>query len=403
MKVVYILGEFPSDTEYFIQNEIFGMEDRGVQIFINALAAAGKTNRSAGNTRNLVYLRLLSPENVLSYLWCLRRKRPAARRALKQAGVFRAASPVEFLRRLKLFHGALFFAYRMRAAGLDQIHAHFISTPASVAVIMSELLGIPYSISAHAHDLFHGKQLKEKVAGCRFLLTCHTNGKTHLVSTLGLDEKTAAKIRVVYHGLDVNCWRAPDQKEIVSGRGSLHILSVGRLVEKKGHLYLLQAVRTLAAEGIDVQCTVVGDGPLHGSLRAYIVKEGLADRVLLTGGKPQSEVKRLFGACDLFILPCIVAGNGDRDGIPNVVLEALAMEVPVITTPAGSTRELIVHGETGLLVPERQPWAIAEAVKTLVASPDLRARLKKNGRALVCSKFDSARTLDEVRQMFQAL
>lgn len=402
MKVVYILGEFPSDTEYFIQNEIFGMEDRGVQICINALAAAGKTNRSSRSPRSLVYLRLFSPENVLAYLWCGLQKRPAARRALEQAGVFRSASPGEFFRSVKLFHSALFFSYRMRAAGLDQIHAHFISTPASVAVIMSELLGIPYSISAHAHDLFHGKRLKEKIDGCRFLLTCHASGKTHLVATLGLDERTAAKIRVVYHGLDVNFWRVPDRKEMGSGRGGLHILSVGRLVEKKGHVYLLEAVRTLAAGGVDVRCTIVGDGPLHASLHAYIVKEGLADRVFLAGGKPQSEVKRLFQACDLFVLPCIVAGNGDRDGIPNVVLEALAMEVPVITTPAGSTRELIVDGETGILVPERQAGAIAEAVKTLLASPELRARLRKNGRELVCRKFDSARTLDEVRQLFHA-
>jgi glycosyltransferase involved in cell wall biosynthesis len=303
---------------------------------------------------------------------------------------------------MRFFHFALLFAYRLRNIRVDHIHAHFISVPADVAMIMARMMNVQYTISAHAHDIIFGKHIPQKIAGCSALLVCHTSGKQRIVNNYCSNPVEAEKIHLVYHGVNNNFWkrqaRAGETKQ-----SFLKLLSVGRLVEKKGHKYLLEAVRRMAHKKIPLRCTIIGDGPLKSSFERFITAHQLKAHVFLAGGMCQNEVKNLLEDTDIFVLPCVTSENGDEDGIPNAILEAMAMEVPVISTAVGSIREVVLHNQTGMVVPEKDPEAIISAIEEIFQSHNLSNKLAKNGRALIVDRFDPQLAVDKVQHLFQLI
>jgi glycosyltransferase involved in cell wall biosynthesis len=250
---------------------------------------------------------------------------------------------------------------------------------------------VSYSITAHAKDIYltDNHALDRRMAKAEFVLICTDYNRRYLeqIST------SRTSIHLAYHGLDIARFSpaprtgSPDEIPL--------ILSVGRFCEKKGFPYLLIACHLLKQVGMPFHCAIVGYGPLETSIREQINELGLKDHVTLVGKLTQDQLIEYYQAADLFVLPCLVTDNGDRDGIPNVLLEA--MEVPVVSTHISGISELVQSNHNGILVPEKDSLALAQALEALIRQPELRNTLGKAGRLTVLEKFGLTRNVGAVK------
>lgn len=207
-------------------------------------------------------------------------------------------------------------------------------------------------------------------------------------------------MHIVHNGMDIDQFQ-PKTLKLENLR--VRILSVGSLIEKKGHKYLIDTCALLAENDFNFLCSIIGTGRLQKSLRSRIKKLGLEDQVLLVGAKNQSDVLDLYCEADIFVLACVVAKNGDRDGMPNVLLEAMAMQIPVVTTPVAGIPELVHNGENGILVLERDVNALADAVELLIINDQLRHELGKSARETICNEFDIQKTTARMAANFRLI
>ena len=289
--------------------------------------------------------------------------------------------------RIRRFGQALVLAAEL-PADVTWIYAHFLHTPCSVARYAAVIRGLPWSVSAHAKDIWTLPEWEkvEKLADCRWLVTCTRYNAEHLRGLTPDPER----VGLVYHGLDLDRFPpAPDPRPPRDGRDPddpVIILSVGRAVEKKGYPVLLQALRRLPAH-LHWRFVHIGGGALHDALREEATAAGLGDRVSWLGAQSQETVLAQYRAADLFALACRVAGDGDRDGLPNVLMEAQSQGLPCVSTHVSAIPELIADGETGLLVAPDDPQALAVALERLIVDPALRAELGAAGEARVRRDF----------------
>ncbi len=233
------------------------------------------------------------------------------------------------------------------------------------------------------------------MSSASFVATCTSYNLAHL-STL-VNGEVKHKIKCIYHGLDTTAY--PAVAEISSEK--LRLVAVGQLKEKKGFQYLLQACRQLKDQGYDFECTIIGEGPLHAVLDEQIQALDLKGMVSLCGALPHQEVIRKYQQAAIFVLPAVLGADGDRDGIPNVILEALAMELPVVSTAHSGIPEVIQDGVNGLLVPPTDVSALAQAIARLIEAPSLRSRFGSKGRQVVVEKFDLAHNVGLLLNEFQ--
>ncbi len=269
----------------------------------------------------------------------------------------------------------------MLRAKVAHLHAHFINEPAGVAELVHLLTGIPYSVTAHAKtSICRPAELVRKMAKAKFIVTCNDYNRRYLTP----DGRRCADIKI-YHGLDARLFQA-DAAVYPSAEASL-VLSVGRLRPKKGFHCLVDACGLLKIGGHEFRCMIAGYGPLRGELETRIAKLGLEDTVSLTDMLTQGEVIALYKQASLFVLPCRITADGDRDGIPNVLAEAMAMELPVVSTNIAGIPELVEHNRTGILVRPEDPVELAAAIARLLDQPQLREELGKAGRERVCQMF----------------
>jgi glycosyltransferase involved in cell wall biosynthesis len=283
---------------------------------------------------------------------------------------------------------ALYAAYLVRDRRGIHVHAHFVDRAATVALVMARLLDTTYSVTAHANDIYlRPVLLPEKFSGATFAATCTEYNRRHLVDVLGAD--VGGKVARIYHGLDLAGYDARSEPD---GSRPM-IVTVGQLKEKKGLRHLIDACRILADRGVELECEIVGDGPLRDELAAQIASLGLGDVVRLTGALPHPQVVERYRRASVFVLPCVVAADGDRDGIPNAILEAMAMAIPVVSTPISGIPEVVRDGETGVLVPPAEPVALADALERLLASPAVRTDLGTRAREFVTAEFDITRNV----------
>jgi glycosyltransferase involved in cell wall biosynthesis len=282
------------------------------------------------------------------------------------------------------FAEGVYAAHFIRQAPCDHIHAHFVDRAATVALVVSRLLDIPYSVTAHANDIYvNPVLLEQKLSAAKFVATCTAYNKEHLSQVDGVHLN--GKLHCIYHGLDLEDYQ-PGSRDC---REKVLLTAVGQLKEKKGFSYLLKACRLLKERGYVFSCQIIGEGPLRGELERQIGAFSLGEEVILRGALPYEEVMREYNGSDIFVLPCIIGANGDRDGIPNVILEALAMELPVVSTRHLSIPEVIEDGVNGLLVPPADETALADVLAKLLNDFGLRISLGKQGRATVSERFDS--------------
>jgi glycosyltransferase involved in cell wall biosynthesis len=300
--------------------------------------------------------------------------------------------------RLKEFMVAGILACKLRRRGITHLHAHFANVPTSVAEIVRVLCGVRYSFTAHAKDIYltPPEVLRRKIRGAEFVLTCTGFNRDYLRRI----SDSATPIQLVYHGVDLRLFQPPEPAEEPAVPT---IVSVGRFCEKKGFPHLIRACSVLRRESYRFRCRIVGFGQLKEQLRALIAELDLHDCVSLEGPMTQHETLDVYRGAALFVLPCLVTDSGDRDGIPNVLLEAMSMGIPVVSTGISGICELIEHNITGLLVPERDARAVASAIMLLLDQPQLRIHIAARGRQKVLKDFGMINSARAVLDAFKRL
>jgi len=396
-RVAFVLKGYPRLSETFIAQEILALERRGLPILIVSLRRPtdARTHPVHAEIRAPVhylpeYL-LPEPLRVLRAWWRVRR-RPSYRVARRAWLRDLARDPTP--NRMRRWGQALVLADEL-PRDVGRLHAHFLHTPASVARYAAILTGLQWTCSAHAKDIWTTPEWekREKLADMAWLVTCTDAGREHLAALA----PSAEKVALVYHGLDLT--RFASQPPPHAASKTPVILSVGRAVEKKGFDDLLAALAALPSAR-DWRFVHVGGGPLLPALKRQAEQAGIAARIEWRGALPQDEVLRLYREADLFVLPSRVAGNGDRDGLPNVLMEAQSQGLACISTRVSGIPELITDGETGVLVPSGDVPALAHAIESLLADPPARARLGEAGRARIATHFSHAAGIDILAAKF---
>jgi colanic acid/amylovoran biosynthesis glycosyltransferase len=391
--VGYILKMFPRFSETFILNELLELERQGVTLRIFSLREPddGIVHREVALVRGEVtYIQWRRVVTVArAHARVLRRSSARYARALLLALRRRRVTSVKY------FLKAGMIADHVQREGIGHVHAHFASSAASVALDVHRLTGVPYSVTAHAKDIYRHDldldYLRAKLDQARFAVTVSDYNRDHL-SRLG-----AGNVVRIYNGIDLRRF-APN------GRGVDEpplLLAVGRLVEKKGFDVLIRACGLLRADGVRFRCRIVGKGELADELQTLIAALDLEQHVELLGPLPREKLLELFPRASVVAAPCLVGSDGNRDGLPTVLTEALALKIPVVATPVTGIPELVEDGRTGLIVPERDPAALAAAIRRLIQEPETARRLAEAGRARVERDFDLHVNVRELRSLFE--
>ena len=391
--IVFVLKGYPRLSETFIAEEILGLEQAGLDIRIVALRRPtdGRVHpvhrEIAAPVAYLPEYLHHAPLRVLRAFW-RHRKAPGYAAARRRFWADLRRDPTR--NRIRRFGQALVLA-DMLPAGVRGLHAHFIHTPASVVRYAGLIAGLDWSCSAHAKDIWTTPDwdLADKLADARFTVTCTEAGRARLASL----SRPGKPVHLVYHGLRLDRFK-PLLRPSSSRDGSdadrpVRILAVGRAVEKKGFDLLVRALAALPPT-LRWRCVHIGGGPELKRLRDLAAAHGVADRIDWLGARDQTVVLGQYGEADLFVLPCRVAGDGDRDGLPNVLVEAQSQSLACLSTEVGGVPELIRDGSNGRLVRPEDVGALARALAELVADPALRHRFGRAGADRVHRLFDAA-------------
>jgi glycosyltransferase involved in cell wall biosynthesis len=399
LKVAYIMSRFPKLSETFVLYEMLALQQQGVAVEVFPLInerASVMHDEAKPFVARAHYLPVLSLPILRAQLHFLR-TRPRAYLGLwweVLRGTFGSANYM--LGGLGVLPKAVRFAYEMEAANVTHVHAHFANHPTVAALAAHRLLGVPFSFTAHAHDLYVDQHmLAEKARAAAFVVAISEYNKELIVRHCG--EEVRDKVVVVHCGVDTGLFQA--RKQADTG-GPFSILCVGALEEKKGQKHLIEACRLLRERGLPFVCRLVGQGSDREALERQIRQAGLESQVLLLGGQPRHEVLRLLGEADAVALPSIRTKTGKMEGIPVALMEPLACEVPVVSTTISGIPELVEDGVTGMLVPPENPAALADALERLVHDPELGRRLGRAGREKVLQEFDLAANAAQLAALF---
>jgi glycosyltransferase involved in cell wall biosynthesis len=397
-RVAFVLKGYPRLSETFIAQEIAALERRGLDILIVSLRRPTDTRRHAVHDEiraALLYLPEYLYEAPLrvfrSWLHLRKSKNYGEARNMWLRDLARDPTP----NRVRRFGQALVLASEL-PPDVTRLHAHFLHTPASVTRYAAVLSGLPWTGSAHAKDIWTTPdwEKREKLASCEWLVTCTAANHAHL-SALA----PPGKVELVYHGLDFSRFPAFERTAAKDGETPVVILSVGRLVEKKGTDVLLEALARLPRE-LHWRLVHVGGGPLKHKLEGQARALGIAERVQWRGARTQTELLAEYRAADLFALASRVARDGDRDGLPNVLGEAQSQGLACVATNISGIPELVEDGRTGLLVAPESPVALAAALQALIAEPARRRALGEAGRQRVRERFGLDENIGRLARRF---
>jgi glycosyltransferase involved in cell wall biosynthesis len=399
--VTFLLKRFPRLSETFILNELLALERQGVPLRIYSIL---------NPQEEVVHADVAKLRTPVEYFpvgirgaWHLARAhlRMLSGAPGAYARTLADAASRRRLAALKHFVRAGWLAARLRDVEAGHLHAHFAHGPASVAQFASQISGIGFSFTAHAKDIYTTppELLRTKLRAARFVVTCTQYNARHLADLAG--DPWANRIFRIYHGVDFDRFRSNGARS-KRPAGRPMCLAVGRLVEKKGFTYLIEAMQILTASGRRVGVRIVGGGDQRKALEAQVARAGLEGVVELSGPMPQEDLLALYEDAAVFVLPCVVTDNGDRDGIPNVLVEAMRMGVPVVSTAISGIPELVLDGKTGLLVPPRDAEALANAIAALLDDPERACGLARQAAAHVSEWFDLHRNAEALRDLLLA-
>ncbi len=390
-KIGYVVKRYPRFSETFIVNEILAHEAAGRSLEIFSLGSCTDTHfqNAISQVRAPVnYLPAESPKSA--DFW----------RTMQQAAALLPGGweAFEALRgeNIRELNQALVLALHVRERNIRHLHAHFATTPTAIVQMAARLAGVSHSFTAHAKDIFHESvddaDLARKLRRAGAVITVSDFNFKYLTERFGADARHLVRL---FNGIDLANFPYAD----LAVRPP-RILAVGRLVEKKGFDVLIAACAELVRRGVAFQCDIVGVGEMESALAGQIAGANLSERVRLLGSRPLREVGALMQGAAALAAPCVVGGNGDRDGLPTVLLEAMALGTPCVSTDVTGIPEVLRHGETGLLVPQRDPLALADALERLLADATLRSGLARAARGLIEAEFDIVRNAARQRAIF---
>ena len=391
-RLAVVLKGYPRLSETFIAQELLALEEHGHRFDIWSLRHpydGGRTHpihdRIGATPRYLPEYLYQEPGRVLRGWWKARRLPGyAAARRVWLRDLRRDRTP----NRVRRWGQALVLAAEL-GADVKLLYAHFLHTPCSVTRYAAIMLGLPFGFSAHAKDIWTIPEWekREKIADASFGVTCTASGAEHLAAL----DPAGDTVDLVYHGLDLS--RFPDPPERRDDGGTFTLLSVGRLVAKKGYDDLLAALTRLTG---DWRFIHIGGGELSKELKARAEALGLSDRIDWRGKQDQTQVIEAMRGADLFVLPSKIADDGDRDGLPNVLMEAASQKLPILSTQVSAIPEFITDGEHGVLVPPGAPDALAGALQRLAGEPRLRCAMAEAAYDRLTHDFGMTAGIDKL-------
>lgn len=385
-------------TETFVLYELEALEKLGVTVELySLLRERPKIVHAEAEkwVKRVHYLPWLSPA-ILRANWRVFRRNPVRYLATLMEVLLGASVCIRcFGGVLAFFPKVVRFAHEMERQGIQHVHAHFAYHAAVAGLIVHRLTGIPFSFTARGSDVqADGHMLKEKVEAADFVIPVSEHNKDIILKKCG--PGSAGKIQVIHGGVDVE---RLSPRPARGGKKELRILCVARFEEVKGHAYLVEACRILKERGVPLECALVGDGPLQPQIEAQIQQSELSDEVLLLGALPYDEVIEQYSRADVVVLATAPTANGKREGIPNVLKEAMACGLPVVATASGGIPEL-VDESCGILVRPRDAAVFADALQRLYDQPELRRRMGESGREKVVREFNLNRSTARRVELF---
>ncbi len=393
MRIGYVLDRFPSPYQTFVLQELLALEERGLTLHVFSLGPAGHpVHEDVARLRaSVTYLPPLGNTKVYAGL---------ALAALAQGPwPFGSTLRLALLARRRLalagWLRGLAIAPASRQLGIAHLHAHFASGANVAAMVAARLSGVSFSFTTHAADLYARPMLLcETLERSSFAVTISEYNRQHIAATCG--QGLAAKVRLVRAGIDPVPWAGLGHRD----HEPPLVLSVGRLVPKKGHADVISAAAILRDRGVSFVLRIVGNGPERPALEAAIAQQGLAERVSILPPLTQAQLRELYGCCALVVLACRVAPDGDRDGIPVSLMEALAAGLPVVSTSVSGIPEL-VDEQVGILVPPGSASQLAAAIAELLADADRRKAMGRAGAARIRESFSVEKSAEQLMQLFR--
>ncbi|HET9589626.1 MAG TPA: glycosyltransferase family 4 protein, partial [Anaerolineales bacterium] len=413
-QIGYLLRSYPRLSQTFVLNEILALEKIGVSIQIFALTnphekvvqmqvdqVQSPVHYLDGDVQPRPLMELLKEHMQVAKLHFKGYLRSllyiAANRSIDEG--YTASSRWEcFLQAVQLTY-LLVLQERNTGKRIDHLHAHFAHDPALIACLVHFMAGIPFSFTAHARDLYQvpEKVLTDRVREARAVITCCGSNLEYLNR---IAPSQRSKFSLVYHGVNLKDFQPPVRAEPDSVSKRPLILSIGRLVEKKGFQGLLGALLIVKEKGEDFQCAIYGDGPLCEQLREWIEEHDMTDEILLMGARTQQELISVYQNATLFVLIPVQTDDGDRDGIPNVLVEAMAVGLPVITTTVSGIPELVEHNQNGLLYQPHDVEGVSSGILELLHNAERRRQLGSAASKKVREHFDIMQAARRLKALF---
>jgi len=399
-----ILKGYPRISETFISNEILLLENLGFSIHLFSMrhpreAFCHESVKMINAPVHYLPESLLMPlPKLLYYNLMLATNRPlvyakALRLAIKRFLRTRKVATIKHL-----LQAGYLVQHLFPGSNIKHLHAHFAHSPTSVTMFASLLTGLPFSFTAHAKDIYtsNQRQLREKIEHARFVVTCTDYNREHLMR---LSHRRITPVHRIYHGININLF---SHNTINSNPSAPYqLLTVARITPKKGLPTVYRALRHLCDRGIPFRHTLIGDGDDREKILSLVKELGLNHVTRWLGTQPHHVVLEHYRSADLFVLGCEVAPNGDRDGIPNVFLESMAMGVPVVATNISAIPEVLKEEKTGLLVPPGQPKKMAIAMDRLLTEIGLRKRIISEARRRMIKEFDNKILIGDLAELYR--
>lgn len=397
--VAYLVSRFPKTSETFIVDEVMALEEAGVDVRLHALAdgrgAVVGPDASRLDAR-CIRLPLFSPRLALAQLRWLARAPLALLGIWFQVVARHATSPRALARAVVAVAHAAAHAETIPQSGARHVHAHWATHTALAAWVIHRLTGLSYSFTAHADDLFVMRpMIEEKVRGAAFVVTISEYNRSFLAEHVAAASQTP--IEVVRCGISTEAFRPGATP---ADDGPFDIACVARLEPKKGHTHLLDACAALVSRGVSVRCRLIGEGRQRDALEEQIRSQGLSECVELLGAQPREAVRAAIAEAHVFALPSVTDADGRADGIPVALMEAMAMQRPVVTTRVSGIPELVEHEVSGLLVRPGDAVALADAIDRIRSEPVLAEQLASAGRTRVLEVHDLHRNVGRLRDLF---
>lgn len=399
-RIGYVVKRFARVSETFIAQEIIELERRGAEVWVFAL---GSNDEPAAHSwlRNLRAEVVQVPSSFTEAWMQLagRYRMPESRGGAARAVLAALSDPMDRGRRS--LAQAVEIARVVETAQIDHLHAHFANQPATTALLTHRLCGIPFSVTAHAKDIWTNpagpRDWRRLARAASFIVTVSDMTHRHVTDLIG--ERLSGRLRRLYNGIDLEAIRP--RAPMAVAQPPARILCVARLVEKKGIDVLLDACAHLRREGLAFSLDIIGDGTLAPQLRQRAAALGLEDVVQFLGALPHEQVVAAMRACDAVALPCRIAADGDMDTLPTVLLEAMACGIPCISTPIAGVPEIIADGETGFLVASGNAHELATAMTRLISDPAARLSMGCAARQRAEQLFDIRRNVSELHGWFE--